>query len=207
MGDESGLRGIELDHKVVASLERSYIYLRHMNRNTVLDRHVHTIGFGGSCHWCMEAVFQSLRGVTQVQQGWIASDGEAQDFSEAVLVDYDPSVISLSDLVAIHLHTHSCTSDHPMRHKYRSAIYYLSRSQQGQLPIILDSLQKDFDKRVITKILPFVSFKINKEEYINYFQKNKENAFCKRYIHPKLKTLLAQFSTYVVKDLEAEIES
>ena len=79
------------------------------------------IGFGGSCHWCTEAIFQSLRGVREVLQGCIATDGD--DFSEAVIVAFDENEIALNDLVAVHLATHSCTSEHSMRRKYRSVVY------------------------------------------------------------------------------------
>ena len=61
------------------------------------------IGLGGGCHWCTEAVFQSLKGVARVQQGWIASEGENTAFSEAIIVKYDPKTIDLKTLVAIHL--------------------------------------------------------------------------------------------------------
>jgi peptide methionine sulfoxide reductase MsrA len=64
------------------------------------------IGLGGGCHWCTEGVFESLLGVTCVNQGWIASNGENSDYSEAVEVYFDPAVISLADLIEIHLHTH-----------------------------------------------------------------------------------------------------
>lgn len=73
------------------------------------------IGFGGGCHWCTEAVFQSLKGVKSVQQGWIASKNEHFEFSEAVIVDFDPSSIPLKVLIEIHLHTHKSTSEHSMR--------------------------------------------------------------------------------------------
>ncbi|MEM9546265.1 MAG: peptide-methionine (S)-S-oxide reductase [Bacteroidota bacterium] len=79
------------------------------------------VGFGGGCHWCTEAVFQSLNGVTEVEQGWIASK-EAPLLSEAVIVHYDEKIIDLTILIEIHLRTHSATSSHSMRSKYRSAI-------------------------------------------------------------------------------------
>ncbi len=87
------------------------------------------IGFGGGCHWCTEAVFQALIGVEKVEQGWIASEGENDSFSEAVIVHFDESTIDLSTLTAIHLFTHSCTSEHSMWKKYRSAVYTFSNKQ------------------------------------------------------------------------------
>ncbi len=70
------------------------------------------IGFGGGCHWCTKAVFQSLNGVNNVKQGWIASDGEAFAFSEAVIVEYNAKIIPLEVLIEVHLRTHKSTSEH-----------------------------------------------------------------------------------------------
>ena len=81
------------------------------------------IGLGGGCHWCTEGVFESLLGVSKVNQGWIASSGENSDFSEAIEVYFDPVIISLSDLIEIHLYTHASRSNHSMRSKSRSASY------------------------------------------------------------------------------------
>src|SRR3954451_12716902 len=88
------------------------------------------IGFGGGCHWCTEAVFLSLKGVEQVEQGWIASQPPYDAFSEAVVVTYDPLVITLTDLITIHLHTHASTSNHSMRQKYRSAVYWFDAEEE-----------------------------------------------------------------------------
>ena len=65
------------------------------------------IGFGGGCHWCTEAVFDSLLGVQQMQQGYVRSKPPAEAESEAVLVDFDSDAISLKLLIEIHLRTHS----------------------------------------------------------------------------------------------------
>ena len=91
------------------------------------------VGFGGGCHWCTEAVFQQIRGVSKVDQGWIASVVPHDTFSEAVIVHFDPRIIKLDQLIEIHLKTHSCTSSHPMRSKYRSAVYYFESIQKSRL--------------------------------------------------------------------------
>ena len=64
------------------------------------------IALGGGCHWCTEAVFQSLKGVEKVNQGYVASTGENNWFSEAVIVHFNDEIITLKTLIEIHLHTH-----------------------------------------------------------------------------------------------------
>lgn len=158
------------------------------------------IGFGGGCHWCTEAIFQALIGVGKVAQGWIASDGNHESFSEAVLVYFDDQQIDLATLTAIHLYTHSCTSNHPLRKKYRSAIYTFSDQQRDAATTLIQNLQAEFDKPILTQVLPFVSFKENKEQYQNYYLKNGENQFCKTYIDPKFSFLMKKFSKQINKD-------
>lgn len=157
------------------------------------------IGFGGGCHWCTEAVFQSLKGVVKVDQGWIASNGEANSFSEAVIVHFDSDQISLKVLIEIHLRTHKSTSEHSMRKKYRSAIYYFEARQQVVANQFLRLFQSMFDNRLITKVLPYVKFKPSGAEIENYYYKNPKKPFCTTFIDPKLKVLLSTFSTYANK--------
>lgn len=155
------------------------------------------IGLGGSCHWCTEAIFQSLKGVLHVNQGWIASDDDPARFSEAVVVEFDPDQMSLETLIEIHLHTHSCTSDHSMRSKYRSAVYTFTEQQLSSASDAIEKLQADFDQSIITEVAPFGEFKLNDEKYLDYYSKNPDKPFCKTFIDPKLKMLLKRFSNEV----------
>lgn len=155
------------------------------------------IALGGGCHWCTEAVFQSLRGVVKVEQGYVASAGENDKFSEAVIVHFDGVQISLKTLVKIHLYTHKSSSMHSMRHKYRSAIYTFSKQQSIEAERILKSLQLEFDNEIITKVYPFSKFKASRQAIQNYYQKNPEKPFCKTFINPKLILLLQKFSDHV----------
>lgn len=148
-----------------------------------------TIGFGGSCHWCTEAIFQSLEGVLEVKQGWILSEY----FSEAVVVDYDSAIISEATLIAVHLHTHNCTSNHSMREKYRSAVYTFTEDQASSAKEIISGLQTDFELPIITEVLPFREFKWNKPEQLNYYYTDPARPFCRNYIDPKLRLLMQRF--------------
>lgn len=155
------------------------------------------IVFGGGCHWCTEAVFQSLKGVLKVDQGYISSTGESTSFSEAVILEYDPDIIPLEVLIEIHLHTHQSTSNHSFRAKYRSAIYYFDNETRQASLSILEQLQKDFSKKIITQVLPFREFKFSEEVFRNYYFRDPERPFCRRYIHPKLEFLKKKYSSVV----------
>lgn len=155
------------------------------------------IGFGGGCHWCTEAVFQSLKGVVAVEQGFMASEGIASSFSEAVLVKYDAKDIGLEDLIQIHLHTHHSTSSHTMRKKYRSAIYTFSETDTERSKNALWCFKADFEKAIITEVLPFVTFKSSDPRFHDYYFKEPQKPFCKAYITPKLKILMERFSNMV----------
>jgi peptide-methionine (S)-S-oxide reductase len=163
------------------------------------------IGFGGSCHWCTEAIFRSLRGIGEVAQGWIGSDGENTEPSEAVIVHFDVTHISLATLLAIHLHTHSCTSQHGMRTKYRSAVYAFDSKQAQAAKNIIEYLQKDFPKPIITQVLQFRDFKLNEEVYLDYYYKDPEKPFCQNVVNPKLKGLLKQFAQHISPERQAHL--
>lgn len=155
---------------------------------------------GGGCHWCTEAVFQSLLGVENVAQGFIASEGANDSFSEAVIVNFDPEIISAETLIEIHLHTHKSTSAHSMRSKYRSAVYYFNEDQQKEVDQVLIKLQLKFDKTIITKALAFHTFKESEDKFKNYYYSDPDKPFCETHINPKLTLLLKQFSKSVNKE-------
>ena len=156
------------------------------------------IGFGGGCHWCTEAYFQALKGVQKVEQGWISATFPNEDFSEAVIVHYNPNQISLATLIAIHLRTHAATKKHNFRKKYRSSVYVfddtITETQQ-----LIESNQPYFEQQIITQALAFQDFKLNSEKQLNYYKKNNQGVFCQRYIEPKLELIENQFATYFKK--------
>ncbi len=154
------------------------------------------IGLGGGCHWCTEAVFQSLIGVSKVEQGYVVSFGETSAFSEAVVVHFERSLISLDVLIEIHLHTHKSTSDHSMMSKYRSAVYVFSEEQKKESKVMIMNFQKDFGNNLITEVLAFSLFNPSREQITDYYYKNPEKPFCERFIQPKLKILLQKFSKH-----------
>ncbi len=156
------------------------------------------IGFGGGCHWCTEAYFQSLNGVNKVEQGWISSTAPNDEFSEAVIVHYNPSIIPLKILIAIHLNTHASTKNHSFREKYRSAVYVFDGKIEKTQKLITEN-QVDFKEPIITEAFLFKQFKLNTEQQQNYYLKNKQSVFCERYISPRLQMMETEYSSYFKK--------
>jgi peptide-methionine (S)-S-oxide reductase len=152
-------------------------------------------GFGGGCHWCTEAVFSSLKGVQSVQQGWIASTGADTSLSEGVIVTFDDGLISFATLIAIHLYTHSSTSEHPMRGKYRSAVYTFDECGEQAAHAAIEAVQAEFNEAIITKVLPYQSFTLSRKELLDYYFNDPQKPFCELYINPKLKLIMERFST------------
>ena len=160
---------------------------------------INKLAFGGGCHWCTEAVFQSLVGVESVHQGWATHIESDNGFSEAALIEYTPEIIELDVLIEVHLLTHSSTSNHSMRNKYRSAIYVTHAEQERNVTEVLASLKGNFSEPLQTQILPLVGFKSN-PKYQNYYYQNPNRTFCRRYINPKLLLMLERFPEKVKRD-------
>ena len=160
-------------------------------------RNIRKIGFGGGCHWCTEAVFMALKGVAKVEQGFISSEGDIDNLSEAVIVNYIAEVIELKDLVAIHLDTHQSTQNHSLRHKYRSALYYFTKEDEEFLKLIMNEFRKERSTPIITSILPFGQFKSSEEKFHNYYFSDIEKPFCKTHISPKIQLLKERYRKHV----------
>lgn len=150
---------------------------------------IQRIGLSGGCHWCTEAVFQSLPGVGRVEQGFIRSIAPDDSLSEAVIAHFDPAVTDLATLIEAHLHTHASTSAHSMRHKYRSAVYVFDEVQQREAAIALADLQTRFDAPLVTRVLPFAGFEASDARFRNYYATDPERPFCRTHIAPKLAKL------------------
>jgi peptide-methionine (S)-S-oxide reductase len=154
------------------------------------------IGLGGGCHWCTEAVFQALRGVGDVAQGFIRASAPDDSWSEAVIVTFDQSEIDVKTLIDIHLRTHASTSPHKFRGKYRSAIYVFDDKQRNRAEQDLQDLQADFEKPLVTQVLTHKGFKPSDVRFQNYYATDPERPFCQTYIDPKLQLLRTQFADH-----------
>lgn len=152
-----------------------------------------TLGFGGGCHWCTEAVFQPLVGVAEVRQGFIASDPPDEGWSEAVEVSFDPARVSLADLIGVHLATHASAANHRMRGKYRSAVYAPDTVLQARCAGLITQVEAETGCVVVTRALMHRGFRPSDERFHNYYRSDPERPFCQAHIAPKLSGLRARY--------------
>ena len=162
--------------------------------NTIIN-----IGLGGGCHWCTEAVFQQLKGVLKVRQGYLSSIGENETFSEAILLTFDSDIISFKDIISVHLATHASTAAHSFRKKYRSAIYYEDEHTKCVAIETLAIIKKQTNKNYVTQVLEAADFKESRVSIQDYYKKNPNAPFCKRYIIPKFEKLNKDYS-FLISD-------
>lgn len=164
-----------------------------------------TIIFGGGCFWCMEAVFQILKGVKSVDSGFSGgnkinptyqevSSGET-GHAEVVKIIFDSSLISLEELLEVFFTTHDPTTFNQqgsdIGHQYRSAIFYTTEEQKNVVDEYVRKLteNKAFEKPILTEIRPFEMFYIADESHKNYYKAHPEEAYCKVNINPKIAKL------------------
>ncbi len=151
------------------------------------------IGLGGSCHWCTEGIFRSIKGVLEVEQGWLKSAHPHEAWSEGIRLKFDPGITPIELLVAVHLHSHSCTSEHSMRTKYRSAIYFEEERTGCEVEQAIKNLQAEFPQQIITKVISLEDFKLNDPEFLDYYYSDTERPFCTTYITPKLQAIAQRY--------------
>jgi peptide-methionine (S)-S-oxide reductase len=155
------------------------------------------VGLGGGCHWCTEGVFQALKGVEQVEQGFIRSDPPSDTWAEGVIVHFDPAKIDLALLIEVHLRTHSASKAFVAEGKYRSSVYVYDDEQQERAVGTIASLQADFERPIETRVLLLREFKPSDERYRNYYATDPQRPFCRRYIDPKLDFIRRNFAEHV----------
>ncbi|WP_224482656.1 peptide-methionine (S)-S-oxide reductase [Robertkochia aurantiaca] len=149
--------------------------------------------FGGGCHWCTEAVFQNVKGVISVIQGYVSQTRNPDHYSEAAMVFFNREQVSMSALILIHLYSHSSTAHHKLRDRYRSQVVCFDPEAQRQVEMYLKKASAEYMKSVITIPTIFHRFRPSDEQLQGYYKKDPEKPFCRRYISPKLHVLKEKF--------------
>jgi peptide-methionine (S)-S-oxide reductase len=164
--------------------------------------------FAGGCFWCLEAIFQPLRGVEQVVSGYIGgrvSDPSYQmvcsgttGHAEAIQITFDPNVISYRDLLELFFAFHDPTTLNRQGPdegtQYRSAIFFHSANQRAEAERMIRELEAEhvFDAPIITQVVPAEVFYPAEAYHQDYFNRNPEKGYCQAMIAPKVAKLRAR---------------
>jgi peptide-methionine (S)-S-oxide reductase len=164
----------------------------------------------GGCFWCVEAVYESIEGVTAVVSGYTGggipnpSYGQVSagttGHAEAVRIEYDPDVISYGEILSIFWRSHDPTTvdrqGADFGSQYRSAIYYITDEQREIAERSLIDTQTDFEEKIVTEIARLGEFYIAEDYHQDYFRLNPAAGYCQIVIAPKLQKLGLIDQTY-----------
>ncbi|WP_298222116.1 peptide-methionine (S)-S-oxide reductase MsrA [Acidocella sp.] len=160
----------------------------------------------GGCFWCLEAAYDELEGVEDVQSGYAGGHVEnpsykqvcagATGHAEVVKVDYDPAVISYADLLRVFFTIHDPTTPNRQGNdigtQYRSAIYYETLAQKVAAEAAVAEFTPVWGK-IVTEIAPLTQFWPAEPEHENYFVNNPWSGYCQAIIAPKIAKLRKSF--------------
>src|SRR5512146_531439 len=156
----------------------------------------------GGCFWCLEAVYDEIKGVESVESGY--SGGTVVDPSyrdvctgrtghaEAVQVTFDPSVVSYKDLLNVFFAIHDPTSLNrqgaDVGTQYRSAIFYHNEEQKNEAEQLIKDLngQHIWDAPIVTELKPFDKFYIAEDYHQEYYEHNRFQPYCMAVVAPKV---------------------
>lgn len=176
------------------------------------ERQVATLA--GGCFWCLEAVFELMRGVEKVVSGYIAGTSPDPTYemvctgntghAEAVQITFDPAVVSYGELLAVFFSIHDPTTLNRQGNdrgtQYRSAIYYHDEQQRIQAQEFFDELKKQgvFASPIVTELEAASEFFPAEDYHQHYFENHPNQGYCQFVVAPKV----AKFREYFTAKLK-----
>ncbi|MBV43035.1 MAG: peptide-methionine (S)-S-oxide reductase [Crocinitomicaceae bacterium] len=166
-----------------------------------------TITLGAGCFWCVEAVFESLKGVHSAQSGYMGGHIKNPGYrevctgrtghAEVVQVVYDATVLSTSTLLDVFFSTHDPTTLNRQGAdagtQYRSAIYFHSAQQEKDAREALEKAQEAWSHPIVTEVKESSEFYVAEDYHQAYYELNDEAPYCRAVILPKMQKMRSGF--------------
>ncbi len=167
-----------------------------------MNANYETITLAGGCFWCLEAVYDEVKGVLSVDSGY--SNGHLANptyrqvcsgdsgHAEVVQIKFDPAVIGVRDILNVFFGIHDPTTLNrqgaDVGPQYRSGIYYHTPEQKEIAESLIDELnaQKIWDNPIVTEVEPVKDFYIAEDYHQEYFAKNPYQPYCMAVVAPKV---------------------
>ena len=173
--------------------------------------------FGAGCFWCVEAIFQDLKGVEMVESGYTGGKIKNPTYreicsgltghAEVIRIKFDPSVITYADLVRVLFVVHDPTTLNrqgaDVGTQYRSVIFYHSDEQKETALRIKDEFdaKKIYDQPLVTEILPISDYYPAEDYHQDYYINNPNQGYCRAVIAPKVQKFRKEYLN-LLKDKE-----
>lgn len=170
-----------------------------------------SIVLGGGCFWCVEAVFDGVKGVKNVVSGY--SGGQIKNPSykevsrsktnhaEVCKISYDDKTITLENILEIFFLSHDPTTlnrqGNDIGKHYRSIIFYKNDEEKKKIVDFTKKMNEDFfDNKIVTEIKQFETFYTAEGYHQDYYKLNESQPYCKFVISPKVNKARKQLSKY-----------
>jgi peptide-methionine (S)-S-oxide reductase len=155
---------------------------------------------GGGCFWCLEAVYQQLKGVQAVESGY--TGGHVKDPSyeqvcdgntghaEVIRISFDPAVVTYREVLEIFFTIHDPTTlnrqGNDVGTQYRSVIYFHSTEQQETARQVIAEMANVWDAPIVTELSPAETYYKAEDYHQNYFRQNPLQGYCAFVVAPKV---------------------
>jgi peptide-methionine (S)-S-oxide reductase len=166
------------------------------------EQKIETATLGGGCFWCLEPIFDELRGVTRVVPGYAGGHvdnptykqvcGGNTGHAEVVQVDFDPSVISYADILRVFFTFHDPTTLNrqgaDVGTQYRSVVFYHSDEQKATAEKVVKEIEGEgiWPGRFVTEVVPLTKYSEAEDYHHRYYEQNPYAGYCQVVIAPKV---------------------
>ena len=163
--------------------------------------------FASGCFWCVEAVYESMNGVTEVINGYAGGYTENPTYqlsntgrtghAEAVEVLYDPTIVSFSTLLEVYFGSQDVTQIDGQGpdngSQYRSIIFYQNQDQKEEIINKIKQLTKELNVNIAAEVYPFLKFWKGEDYHQNYERLHPNNSYIRNISIPRLRKFQRKF--------------
>lgn len=178
-----------------------------------MDKKVELATLGAGCFWCVEAVFQELKGVYKVESGYTGGAVKNPTYeqigtgqtghAEVTQITYDPAAISFETILSVFFQTHDPTTLNQQGAdrgtQYRSAVFYHNAKQKNVAETIIKELNKEhvYPNPIVTEVTELSDYYPAEDYHQNYFTLNPDKQYCSFVIQPKVDKFRKVFKEYL----------
>ncbi len=197
----------------IQNLKKNKNRFKKENKIMTKNNKYETAVLGAGCFWCVEAVFQDLKGVHKVESGYSGGTVPNPSYedvctgttghAEVTRIEYDPEQISFEFLLSVFFKTHDPTTLNRQGAdrgtQYRSVIFYTNEHQKEVAEKIIKQLndEKVYPNPIVTEVSLFTKFYKAEDYHQNYYKNNPGQGYCQYVIQPKIEKFRNVFKEYL----------